>query len=314
MKKALVKKRRQSITIYDPEKGLQRIAAASAGEKHWARAKDATKLFEAIEIKIIAQAEYVVYRDGTVVPSQKDPGLRGKRAGIKALKSPLPAADPGSVTAHRWRKRLCTKNGDGTEIDEEKLAAALNDARLRSVRICEQQKIGTIRGTEGTGEFERYTPAKYIEAARAVLGTIDLDPATSKQAQRWIKANKFFTAKDDGLAQEWHGNIWLNPPYHRELAPRFIDKLVAEFAAERVKSAIMLTNNCTDTDWFDVALRVCASVCFSHGRIRFTVPNGGEVLPTQGQAFFYFGADVTKFESVFCKIGSCLRPSRTHER
>jgi hypothetical protein len=42
-----------------------------------------------------------------------------------------------------------------------------------------------------TGEQEWYTPQPYIDAAREVLGTIDLDPATSLQAQERIQAARF---------------------------------------------------------------------------------------------------------------------------
>jgi len=68
-------------------------------------AKDATQLFKAIELKITSQAEYIVWRDGIVVPSQKLPGAgKGKGKRVSALKpSKLPDGDPGDVTAHRWR-------------------------------------------------------------------------------------------------------------------------------------------------------------------------------------------------------------------
>ena len=48
---------------------------------------------------------------------------------------------------------------------------ALDDAQARALRVVEQQPKGTERGTAGTGEFERYTPAEHIEAAREVLGS-----------------------------------------------------------------------------------------------------------------------------------------------
>ena len=121
----------------------------------------------------------------------------------------------------------------------------------------------TIRGTEGTGEFERYTPSKYIAAAREVLGEIDLDPASCEQAQRIVKARRFLsmTIRDNALyrSRPWHGRVWLNPPYHRELGPAFIAKLLVEFEAGRTTEAILLMNNSTDTDWFDSVSRVAPS-------------------------------------------------------
>ena len=65
----------------------------------------------------------------------------------------------------------------------------------------------------------------------------------------------------------------------------------------------MLSNNCTDTDWFLEAAEACDAICFSHGRIHFTDDRSKEVLPTQGQAFFYFGDDAASFQRVFRTIG-----------
>jgi hypothetical protein len=288
----------RDVKQYDPEKGLKTIAMAEAGERHWARAKDATKLCKAIEAKIDAQADYIVWRDSVILPpSKRGQGRTGNQ--IKALKSDLPMADPGDVTAHRWRKRFFSKYDGKWTLDIIKLAQAKEDAQHRAIRICEQQNMGTVRGTEGTGEFERYTPAKYIDVVRQALGEIDLDPATSEMAQVTVRATQFFTIKDDGLAHDWNGRVFLNPPYHRELCPAFIDKLLEEIRLSHVTAAILLTNNCTDTDWFNVAISVCDIFCFTHGRIRFIDDRANEVLPTQGQTFFYYGKDVEKFDKLF---------------
>jgi ParB family chromosome partitioning protein len=160
------------------------------------------------------------------------------------------------------------------------------------------------RGTAGTGELERYTPSQYIEMARTVMGSIDLDPASCNVAQIIVGATTFYTIFDDGLSREWHGNVWLNPPHHRKLVPRFVNKLVTELATGRIKQAIMLTNNSTDTDWFREAVSACQAVCFVKGRINFLEKDGvTELFPTQGQAFFYYGTDVKRFCGEFCKIG-----------
>jgi len=285
-------------TLADAEHALNVIAVAEAAETVWARAKDPTKLMAAIKAKLHNQATYAVWRQDAAVPGHQI--SRGYDISI-------PATDPGKDVIARWRGRLCKKIGiNKWRIDEDRLRAALDDAQLRCVRICEQQNMGTIRGTEGTGEFERYTPAEYIEKARTVMGGIDLDPASCALAQETVQATRHFTIEDDGLAQEWFGRVWLNPPYHRDLAPRFIAKLIAEHEAQRIEQAVVLTNNSTDTAWFQSAAMMCNAICFTEGRIHFEVPNGDPVSPTQGQAFFYFGADYRRFVSIFEDVGICM--------
>jgi phage N-6-adenine-methyltransferase len=293
----------------DAAQALKTIAVAEAAEKLWARAKDPTKLYAAIEAKLTHQAAYAVGRQDVVVPSQKLGIGRGVKRMAVLPSASKPVGDPGATVIKRWRKRLCRKvQANRWATDKAKLDAALTDARERCRRICEQENISTIRGTEGTGEFERYTPKLYIDKAREVLGEIDLDPATSKYAQKTVGATEYFTADDDGLERDWKGRVWLNPPYHRELAPKFINKLVAELVAGRVTEAIMLTNNSTDTEWFRTAADACDRICFTTGRIHFEVPDAESVLPTQGQAFFYFGTKTKEFVKVFKSVGWCVRP------
>ena len=289
------------LALYDPDKGLKTIASAQAIEKHAARIKDPEALFKAIKIRLTAIREFVLWWDGLAKQLAKGGGDQKSKNRRDSTVTPIAGHDglPDRKEIQRWRER--TKDAGDYQ-------RALEDAQMRCDRISRLKNAGTVRGTEGTGEFERYTPAIYIEAARLVLGAIDLDPATSEQAQLLVRATKFFTEKTDGLKQEWHGRVWLNPPYHRELAPLFIDKLIGEITARHVSAAIVLTNNSTDTEWFAQAEAACAAMCFTKGRIKFTEPNGKEVLPTQGQTFFYFGNDVPGFASVFCRFGFGVRP------
>jgi len=59
---------------------------------------------------------------------------------------------------------------------------------------------------------EHMTPADYVEAAREVLGVIELDPASSELANGTVRARRYFTKADDGFAQRWGGRVFLNPP------------------------------------------------------------------------------------------------------
>jgi ParB family chromosome partitioning protein len=60
---------------------------------------------------------------------------------------------------------------------------------------------------------EWYTPSKYVEAARQVLGEIELDAASCELANKWVKADKYFSIEDNSLWQMWQAKtVWLNPP------------------------------------------------------------------------------------------------------
>jgi hypothetical protein len=164
----IIPSRGGGIEKYDPEEGLKQIALAEVSERHFARAKDPKRLFEAIEAKISLQAEYVVWRGGKLIHGNgSGRGHKEAKKEIAVQKSLLPKADPGHVVAHRWAKSFCVKINKKWVIDDEKIAIALEEAQRRCLRICEQEKISTVRGTEGTGEFERYTPKLYADLARA---------------------------------------------------------------------------------------------------------------------------------------------------
>jgi len=150
------------------------------------------------------------------------------------------------------------------------------------------------------------TPSEWIEAARAVMGGIDLDPASNEYAQRTVKADRYYTAQQDGLQQIWGGRVWLNPPYSQPLVSQFAEKLLASFP--NVKQACVLVNNATDTQFGQSLLSACDAVCFTKGRVSFVAPGGGELTGTrQGQMLIYFGDRVSEFERVFSEKGVVFR-------
>lgn len=154
-----------------------------------------------------------------------------------------------------------------------------------------------------SGENEWYTPREFIDAARAVLGRIDLDPATSERANEVVQAEFIYTIEDDGLSQDWGGRVWMNPPYAAELIGRFTEKLKVEYLAEHVIAAICLVNNATETQWFQSLASVASAICFPERRIRFWNPSGQPGAPLQGQAFLYIGTDPSAFLRVFAPLG-----------
>ena len=104
---------------------------------------------------------------------------------------------------------------------------------------------------------EHPTPENVVEAARGVLGSIDLDPASSHAMNERIRADRIFTIEDDGLTKAWHGRVFLNPPggrlrkvegrWQRASGGRaessmvvWWEYLVSEWLAERTSAAVFV--------------------------------------------------------------------------
>ena len=151
----------------------------------------------------------------------------------------------------------------------------------------------TAHVSKNTGDMEWITPLRIVNAARHIMGAIDLDPASSHEAQRLVKAGAYFTKDHNGLEHDWSGRVWLNPPYKAGLVSKFVDKLIAEMQACRVTQAIMLTNNATETKWAQrlVESRMVHCIALLKGRVRFLHFDENNVLvpklnPLQGQVLW----------------------------
>ena len=180
-------------------------------------------------------------------------------------------------------------------------------------KICNQYLLGKIpHVSQNTGESEWYTPPDYIEVARTVMGSIDVDPASSKIANAIVKAKTYFTADDDGRLQSWQGNVWMNPPYSQPLIAEFCDLLVRKYQTGEVRQACVLVNNATETLFYQNMLKVCGAVCFIKGRVKFIDEQGNESgAPLQGQTVLYFGERISEFATMFKAFGIILYGNST---
>ena len=161
--------------------------------------------------------------------------------------------------------------------------------------------------SKNTGKKDWFTPAYLIEAARRAMGSIDVDPASHAIAQKWVKADVFYTVEQNGLEQPWFGNIWLNPPYKNRPLKAFVQRLIREYREDKIDKAVVLVNNGTETSWGNALLRSCECVCFHKGRIKFLNLGMEEGLPLQGQMLCGFGIDYITFENIFEQYGVVCR-------
>lgn len=163
-----------------------------------------------------------------------------------------------------------------------------------------------------TSESEEWhTPAVYIEAARKLMNGIELDPASCAEANRIVRATKYYTKEQNGLARPWNArSLWLNPPYGRENGDsnqeRWSGYLISQYESGNTKEAILLVNASTSTQWFQ---RLWAyPVCFTDHKIRFHSGQSSKSnQPTHGNAFVYLGPQEDRFISIFSQFGIVAR-------
>ena len=192
-------------------------------------------------------------------------------------------------------------------VERMKVLARDNDDIVNRTAILDEiSKNRKSYISNNSGDEEWLTPAVYIEAARSVMGSIDLDPASNEIANRTVQATHYFTKEDDGLQQAWCGNIWLNPPYGN-VSP-FIEKLINS----PIDQAIILVNNGTETAWFRKLADYSSAMVFLTGRVRFEKPDGPRGTPLQGQVIVYIGHDPDKFLDIFQQFGWGVRPAAQH--
>jgi DNA N-6-adenine-methyltransferase (Dam) len=107
-------------------------------------------------------------------------------------------------------------------------------------------------------KVEWLTPPELV----ACLGEFDLDPCSPINAP-FVHAKTNFTTLDDGLAKEWFGRVYLNPPYGRGM----------ELWLEKLKfhgNGIALIFARTETKcFFEHIWNDADAVLFVKGRIKF---------------------------------------------
>lgn len=165
-------------------------------------------------------------------------------------------------------------------------------------------------------DHARRTPAHIVEAARAVLGHIDLDPASDQQANAVIGASRIYTEADDGLARPWSGRVFLNPPggyvklegfkHRQSKSAVWWARLEHEYSDRFVSQAIFIAYNLEAFLNTQRWGKPCQAYpfCVPGTRLEFpgSVP-GNHESPPGASAIVYLGDEVGKFVEVFSKIG-----------
>lgn len=169
-----------------------------------------------------------------------------------------------------------------------------------------------------------YTPSCFVEAARDVMGGIDLDPASHEEANRIVNAPRFFTEEENGLVQLWPGRVFLNPP--GGLVDEFWAKLLLEWQHALVQECVWIGYSLEQLQTLQVGADITPldfTMCVPNRRIAFIeneakrtariaklLQNGKKPnlksSPSHANYITYLGPHVQRFRSVFGRFGKVV--------
>ena len=214
---------------------------------------------------------------------------------------------PDLVSAVRAGDIAVSRAEEVSKLEPElqrEVVARVKDGEKASevVREIKTTNLGALLMSESN---EWYTPSEYVEAARRVMGSIDLDPASCPQANETVNASTFYTKEDDGFTQTWSGKVWCNPPYGKDDGEsnqgRWTRRLIDAYESGEIEEAVFLVNAVTDRSWFEPFWNY--AICFVSRRIKFYSPDKRSANPTHGSVIVYLGDDIEAFIDHFQEFG-----------
>lgn len=297
----IVRPRGGRLATKESLKAASKIHAVEKAEEIAKRIKDASALEGALTQKIEFERDFAAMYRGTF-PHGFGPGRGHKRDA---------ASDISFSASEKWCRAhgfvLRTVQRWCELLDESIFIRKKNEILKKCWELAELWQAANFMSES----VEWYTPVRYIEAVREVLGQIDLDPASNEQANTTIRAEQFFTKEQDGLDLDWHGRVFMNPPYGKtedrsSLAGAFCRKAVDEVECGNVTACIILINSLHSQTWQAPLYK--HTVCFVDHRIQF-ISGDGDInkSPTFQNIFVYLGDDIQRFATVFSRLGYVMR-------
>lgn len=108
------------------------------------------------------------------------------------------------------------------------------------------------------------------------LGPFDLDPCAAPSPRPWPTADRHIELPEDGLAAEWSGHVWLNPPYSFE-AWKWLAKL-----AEHGDGIALVFARTETAGFVREVWGKATGILFLHGRLHFHFPDGERASANSG--------------------------------
>jgi hypothetical protein len=141
---------------------------------------------------------------------------------------------------------------------------------------------------------EWLTPPEILQR----LGQFDLDPC-SPINRPWPTAGQHYTVEDDGLAQQWAGRIWCNPPFGRE-AMKWMRRM-----AKHGNGIALIPARTETAMFFETVWGAADAILFIQGRPHFHRVDGS-------RAAFNSGAPICLVAYGLANVGALERSGLGH--
>lgn len=146
-----------------------------------------------------------------------------------------------------------------------------------------------------TSETDKWNTPKWLLEHLYEVFTFGLDPCSDKGTfeNPNVKAFVHYTIK--GLERHWFGDVFMNPPYGRE-----IPKWFARAATSEAKTVVCLVPARTDTRWWHNHIKAASFIVFIKGRLKFGNATNSAPFPS---AIVVFGKITSAQEQHLAKLG-----------
>lgn len=215
------------------------------------------------EFSIGADRSYQLLQAGRVIAamSTTDNCRLGTPANEAQARELAPLLNQPEVLRETWAEVV--------ELHEKPTAADVREVVAR--RTGEPRPAMLVHYSSETDQWS--TPADLFDLLDREF-QFDLDPcATFVNA----KCERYFTPAQDGLAQEWTGSVFMNPPYGDEIRA-WVEKAWQSAGAEATV-VVCLVPARVDTGWWWDYCRF-GEVRFLRGRLRFGGGDTGAPFPS----------------------------------
>jgi hypothetical protein len=213
--------------------------------------------------------------------------------------------------SHKWQQMARLPDEEFEELYQECQHADVEFTQALILRIVREHDKSPSPKKELAEPPEWITLGEWAVAAEKTMGSLDLDPASSKPANDVLQADRYFCQEDGEatFAKDWIAkSVWLCPPPTMPLVAQFVSKLLAELASGNTRQAVLLVNAQVDTGWFREAASIATAIAFPNGKLEFIQNDEqSDVVrhSTYGQCFMYFGTRSASFRKQFERKG-CL--------